>query len=301
LQWGGQLLREVEKMENMTLSVALEKYVAIELVGCAPGTVKLMNDANKAFGKCLGRSPVIGDLNDRMISDFANWRLKNEIARATIQQNQNKLLALWRFLADEGIIAKRPRIKSISVPERTVKAWTKAELDKLFAAIKATEGMVGDVPAALWWEALHKVLWDTGERIEAIRGCLWAYLDRESKTLWVPAELRKFAKRDKQYTLRSNTVAMLEQFPKQKGVMFKWAYCEKYLYTHYKRILARAGLPVDRDSMFHRMRRSVASHIKAAGGDATAAMDHSSSKTTKGYIDLRVCPEVSPVDLLFEV
>ena len=285
----------------MLLTDALDEYVAVRLVGCAPNTTRCMGDAVRALHKCLGRPPLVSDLTDNGLSAFARWRLDQDMARATIQQNQNKLLALWRWLADEHIVPRRPNIKAITVPERTPKAWTREELDKLFAAIRTTEGKIGAVPAALWWEALHAVLWNTGERIEAILKCKWSDLDVAGCYLHCRAEYRKFAKRDIMYQLLPDTVRLIEQFPERKGVIFHWPLCRTLLYSKYKRILRRAGLPTGREAMFHCMRRSVASHIKAAGGDATAAMDHSSSAVTRGYIDPRIASAPKPCELLFKI
>ena len=47
-----------------------------------------------------------------------------------------------------------------------------------------------------------------------------------------------------------------------------------------------------------RMRRSVASHYKAAGGDATELVDHTSRKVTQAYLDPRIVKRVQEMDLL---
>lgn len=285
----------------MLLTDALTQYVQIRLVGGSPKTKQRMETAIGWYGEFLNRAPSISDLTDVGISDFGRWRLEEGKARDTVNQNQSKLLALWRFLADDNIVARRPKVRPVACAEKVPKAWTEEELIKLYAALRTTEGMVGPVPAALWWEALHNVLWNTGERIEAIFSCKWADLDISGCHLYVRAQYRKCAKREIMFKLLPETVRQIEQFPLRKGVILHWPQSRSMLYRKYTRILERAGLPSGRDSKFHRIRKSVASHIKAAGGDATAAMDHSSSAVTRAYIDLRICPPPRPCELLFKI
>jgi integrase len=47
------------------------------------------------------------------------------------------------------------------------------------------------------------------------------------------------------------------------------------------------------------MRRSVASHYEAAGGNATELLGHSSRSVTLAYLDPRIVPQQHAVDLLF--
>jgi|ERR1700690_2884339 integrase len=73
------------------------------------------------------------------------------------------------------------------------------------------------------------------------------------------------------------------------------------LFYKYKRILKLAELPHGRDSMFHRMRKSVASHYEKAGGNATALLGHSSRSVTKKYIDPTISSPKPAAEVLFEL
>jgi hypothetical protein len=59
------------------------------------------------------------------------------------------------------------------------------------------------------------------------------------------------------------------------------------LWSHYRRILKRAGLPVTRGDLFHRLRKTTITHIAAASDQENArkAGGHSSLKVTSRYID----------------
>jgi integrase len=70
------------------------------------------------------------------------------------------------------------------------------------------------------------------------------------------------------------------------------------IYIRLKVIHRRAGVPTDRRSMFHRMRRTSASWYKAKGGDPSQLLDHADPKTTARYLDLRICQTKSAAELL---
>jgi integrase len=56
-----------------------------------------------------------------------------------------------------------------------------------------------------------------------------------------------------------------------------------------RKIVRDAGLDAGRGFRFHAIRRSTASHFAAQGGDATAALDHSSPRLTRRwYLDPRI-------------
>lgn len=60
-----------------------------------------------------------------------------------------------------------------------------------------------------------------------------------------------------------------------------------------------AGLPSGRDCKPQRLRRSHATHLKAAGGDPTLALGHSSEEVTRRYyLDPVILGDESPAALL---
>ena len=159
------------------------------------------------------------------------------------------------------------------------------------AALDALPGRVGNVPARLWWRALHFVAFFTAERIGSILQIEWSDVNLQTGWLVCRAETRKFGAADKATRLPREAIESLRAIiePERK-LIFEWPMTGSSLYLHYKRILRRAGLSTDRKSKFHMLRRSAASHFKAAGGDPQALLGHSSLKTTAGYIDPRICP-----------
>jgi integrase len=116
----------------------------------------------------------------------------------------------------------------------------------------------------------------------------------------IPAESRKGRRSDKVHELHGvlvDALAALKRLPGDDRV-FPWDRSNNLIYTHLKAIHQLAGLPTDRRSMFHRMRRTAASWFKFKGGDPTQLLDHCDPKTTKKYLDLRICGTQSAAALL---
>ena len=255
--------------------------------------------ALKDFTDSLGHDPTEEDLIDDNVAAMMVYLQKKGLAPKTINERRGRINALWSWLAKRGIVKTWPTTPRIPEPERIPRGWSRSQLKTLFStAFDKERVLIGGVPAPQWWKSLHYVEWDTGERVSALLGCEWSHLD--GKWLLVPAEIRKGKQKDMAYELHDETLAALEEMRHPKrDKMWPWPYCRSYLWIRYKIIRERAGLPTDRRSAFHRMRKSVASYYEAAGGNATTLFGHSSRKVTLAYIDPQICPPKQAIDLLF--
>jgi integrase len=106
----------------------------------------------------------------------------------------------------------------------------------------------------------------------------------------VPAEARKGRARDKVFALSPEAMSTLAKLRElQVGTLvFGWPYHRACLWRRFGTVLKNAGLPSDRRSKFHRLRKTVATAVYAAGGDAQRALDHRDARTTESYLDPRV-------------
>ena len=252
----------------------------------------------KDFAASIGSQPTIDDLTDDNVAGLIVYLQEKQLAAKTINERRGRINALWTWLAKRGQINRWPTTPRIPEPERTPVAWLREELPRLFKAFERERVMIEGICSPLWWKSLHYVFWDTGERISALVQCEWSHFD--GGWLVIPAELRKAKRKDRAYPLASDTIELLKQMrlPARKAI-WPWPYSPDYLWTRYKIIRGRAGLPTDRRSSFHRMRRSVASHFEAAGGDATELLDHTSRQVTRSYLDPRIVRPPQAIDLLF--
>jgi integrase len=163
-------------------------------------------------------------------------------------------------------------------------------------------GMIGDVPARIWWPALIQVLWQSAERVGAILSVRKD--DYMRPRMLVRAEYRKGGKRDQLYTFSDSVCDLLDILMTSRNgpQLFSWPKQREYMWDRFGRIVTAAGLGGGRRVKFHQLRRSAATHYAARGGDATALLDHSNPRITRAYLDPRfIDTGPKPCDILPEL
>ena len=274
-------------------------YAPLRLRSRSANTLRLYRHTFRKFADFLGRTPLLSDLSDDTVSRLMAWCRHEGLSARTANKLRDQLLAVWRFACRKGALTVWPDVEPEVEPVRIPVAWNDQQLAALFRAIRETEGWIGKIRAALWWEALHLILYDTAERIGAVMQLRWENVDLDGAWVRFPAETRKGGKQDRAYPIDRQTVESLRliRMPWRDDV-FTWPYDDAYLYARYKRLLKRAGLPTDRMSMFHRMRRTVASMYEARGGNASELLGHSSRAVTRKYLDPRITGGAHAIDKL---
>jgi len=250
------------------------------------------------LARVVGHPPTDSDLTDDNITSVMMDLLARGRCERTANERRDRLNALWTWLAKRGIATNFPTTLRMVEPERIPIGWQRDELPLLFAAFEQETIVIDGVPAKAWWKSLHFALWNSSERIGALVQCEWRHWS--APWLIVPAELRKGKRTDRAYKLSAEAIESIESIrqPKRK-LIWPWPYNYYYLWTRYRIIRERAGLPTDRYSSFHRMRKSVASHFEALGGNAMELLGHSSRRQTLRYLDPRIVGERQASELLF--
>lgn len=282
----------------MTLDELFAIYSRKRLRMKSPNTVRLYQHSIAAFEATLGRTATTDDLTDDNVEEHMHRIVQSGLSVASANKDLWQLGAIWRFANRNRLCDTWPNVQTYPEPERVPMAWLPHELDRLFESVAEEDGTISGAPASIWWKSLLSVLLDTGERIGAVMQCNRSNL--QGGYLLVPAENRKGKTRDMLFELSENTGELLSVLllSHRYQLIFPWDRHATYIYTRYKKILNRAGLPTDSKSKFHRLRRSVASAVKQQGGDATAALDHASSETTKAYLDTRIVSQVATHSLV---
>lgn len=300
-QWRAVPLPEISKGEKpTTLRQMLTLYCSHRLRGHKSGNERQYWINIAHLQKFLGREPLLTDLDDELISTFLHWILETGRKPATANKARNHILALWRFAARKRYAETFPDVPRLTEPARVPKAWSESELAKLFAALEQEPGKIAGIPSNRWWVALHHVLWWSAERIGAVMRLKWSDVDLESGWLIVPAEVRKFQTSDKATQLPEVAADALRAIrAPEHELLFPWPYDHTTLYNRYGKILQRAGLPHDRKSKFHRMRKSAASHFEAAGGNATELLGHTSRRVTLAYLSPAIVKPQQTAAMLF--
>lgn len=253
-------------------------------------TKRLYENTFNNFERFLGRVPLLSDLTEDNIAGLLFWTLERGRAPDTANKDAGQLLAVAQFAFDKKYLESLPEVELAPVPKRTPRAWLINEMALLFQAAEQETGKLGGVRADLWWKAILLTCFYTGERIGAVMLLTWEKVDLENGWIFIPAEDRKGCREDKPFPIPPALIEAFKliQSPHREAV-FPWQYSPTYIYRKFDKILERAGLPTDRKSKFHRIRKTTASYYKAAGGDPTELLGHADPKTTKRYLDPRIC------------
>jgi integrase len=272
-------------------------YFPCRLVGRSDKTRKSLLNSAKLFDQSMLGDSLITDLTSVNIGKHLERLLKTGRKKSTVAKERGALLTIARHAAKQGIV-KEPEVASIRVPGRIPRAYTMDELAAIFQVCRSWPGVMGGVPACLWWESIHWAIWDTGERIGALLLVEWA--DWDGRFLKINAENRKGATRDKAWEISPEGKALLQsiRFPARVRI-WDVGVPNSTLYDTYHRILRRAG--IQDPAGFHRMRKSVASHLAAAGANPSLVLDHSNPRTTARYLDPRITQQQSPASLLARI
>lgn len=279
----------------MTLHELLDDLY-VPLRGISARTQTLYRYTLEAWGRQLGREPLLTDLDEIAVARFLASRGR-ERSPATTAKDRAQIVALWSFAAKRGLVSTWPEVRRITVPERVPEAWTADEFRRLLASASLESTAVAGIPGGLWWRAFLLVCYDTAERVTAVRGLRWA--DVGEADVIFRAEVRKGGRRDICRPVGGSTRSALSAIREpRRELVFPWPYTPAYLWGRMGIILRRAGLPADRRSKFHRIRRTTASFYAAAGHSATALLDHSSPAVTRRYLDPRIVRGVAAPDVL---
>jgi integrase len=278
----------------MLVALLTDLYVPLRGVGLR--TEQLYRYTIAAFGEHLGHAATVDDLEELVVARFLSSRLR-EKAVATAAKDRTQLRALWEFAARRGLTESRwPQIRPIRVPERVPRCWLTDEMQRLLVAAGERHGSIAGVPASAWWRAALLLCYDSGERIAPLLSLEWPDVTPAGVTF--RAEGRKGQTRDIYRQISPETAAAIEAIRGPRLRVFDWDRAASSLWGHLGKILEAAGLPNDRYSKFHRIRKTTASYAAAAGLDAQRLLDHASPKTTRGYLDPRVVIPPSAPDVL---
>lgn len=275
-------------------------YIPLKLRARSSNTKRLYGNTLKNFSEFFGGEPSLRSLDDDTVTGFMSWHIERGNTADTANKEAGQILALWRFACRKGYLSIWPDVEMMMTPRRVPQAWMLSELHRLIDAAEREQGMLGKFRAQIWWRALLTVIYFTGERISAVRSLTWNMVDLENGWVIMRAETRKGQRSDKAFPLPPDAIHTLRLiYQSGSAEVFPWPYKNlEYIYYKYNKILVRAGLPTDRRSKFHRIRRTTASYFKAAGGDPTELLDHADPRTTKKYLDPRICGNKMSADVL---
>lgn len=280
----------------MQLSNLLATYVAQNRRIRAASTVRNYRIAVAHFSESLGHPATLSDLSS--ISLLALERYLVDRSPYTVDGELKRIQTLWRFAAQTALVATWPSLERIPIAPPDKPTWAPEEIRQLLDAAGRLRRYYCHVPRAVWWKTLLLCLWDTGERIGALRACRWEWL--QGNVLAIPGKHRKGFK-SAVYMLQAETVdaLMISRAAARRESIWPWEMCDVTFYAHYTKLLKSAGLPFGRKRKAQCMRRSHLTHWEAGGHDASARAQHSSrAVTTRYYLDESRLPQIDPGTVL---
>jgi integrase len=265
-------------------------YQPRKLPGNNPNSIRQHEIVLRHLDRFLQRPAVVTDLEEDTITHFAAWLVsERKQSPPTVNKSLSKLRAQWAMYNRRGLVSTCPEdLPKLREPKRLPEGYRLETFERLLSHALETRGQVAGIAASRWWYTLLLTMYDTGLRIGATLALRWDAVDLYSGTILAAAETQKqFA--DQIFMPAPETIALLKEFRfPPREVVFPWPEARSRMYDRFKELLERAGLPSGRRHKFHKLRRTTASHIKAAGGNATEHLGHSSPRVTEGYIDERI-------------
>jgi integrase len=266
------------------------------LRGISDRTVEIYAGTFRRFGEFLGHEPTVADLEEITVAKYLAHRVRTS-SLGSAAKCRACLRAVWEFCAKRKLTETWPEVRTIRVPERVPRAWLIEEFQRLLEACETEYGEVVGVPARLWFRAIVLTAYWTGERIGALLTLEWA--DVEPEAILFRAETRKGRREDIYRPIPPECYAAIQAIRTNRKLVFDWDRSYTLIWGRLGKICERAGLPNDRMSKFHRVRKTSASYFQAGGGSAQSLMGHRNPATTRRYLDPRIvktpaAPEILP-------
>jgi integrase/recombinase XerD len=255
----------------------------------------------RQFTAFLGHEATPCELSDELIESFMVWRRRvGGASPMTVNGDRGVLLALWNFAWRKRLVQELPRdVPKVPVLKRRPRAWRVEQMGQILTAAHRCEGHVCGVPASIYWPALILCLYDTGLRVGALLSIRAAHVDLANCWLDVDAEDQKQGA-DQGLALHPLTAELIAASGlDSRGVLFPYT-TRKRLNSDLAEILGRAGLPNGSGDLFHKFRRTHATHVADVLGDEFARdqLGHSSVEITRrSYIDRSVLHRAALVPL----
>jgi integrase len=231
----------------------------------------------------------LGEITPADLAAFTTLLLDGRSV-ATANKIRRHCRALLSWAVELGEIAAVPAWKPLKEPRRAPRAFLVEEFQQVLRTVSDWPGEIKGVEAKYWWRSLLLSIWYSGARISATLQVRWPDVLLSRKGFYVRARYQK-QNADQFFVVGEDCVSALRMVRSpERELVWPWSGKRYQLFHEFRRIVEAAGVELETGSgpLFHRLRRSTASYIRAAGGDATAQLGHSCSSVTARYYDPRI-------------
>jgi integrase len=266
--------------------------------------------------------PTIQDVTRDAVQQVMAW----QVSRGRTPQTANKLgrtlLGVANYAAERLDLPLPKRLEWFPEPRREPDAWSVEQVEALIRTAGQLRGSLRGTTRAEFAVAVIWLAYNSGERIEALMQIQWAWIDWSSRTLRIPAAVRKDREDYTVWLLDETATALLvlrragtpdvfgdwdrdrhvKQWPALNLLLRKLVYAALIDPEADVNRLSRRDVSavVGRRELWHKLRRTFATEIARNADESTAQrlLGHSSINTTRRYIDRRKLPDRPQRELL---
>jgi integrase len=222
-------------------------------------SAKQLHYAEKCFSEFLSREAALSDFNDRTVNQFILWMIAAGYAIETIRSRRRMVLTLWRYLADQSLVAPHKIIRPVAPSTEITRAWTKPQIKAILAECASVGGVFRDFPGIerrVYLTAFCRTAYEAGFRRSDVLRIRRSWIQQSGRIVMVQSKTGRphLAK------IRPATITLIDKIGTAgRETVFGGVVCKRYLGQLLDGIFTRAGIPEGSLKWF---RRSGATHVE---------------------------------------
>jgi hypothetical protein len=261
------------------------------LIDVDPATVEGYLSALRSVFSHYGHLPLAENTDPLAAAHFA-WMKERGKTSWALNNCRKYWFSILRDAEQNGAIDRAPRIRAFKVMRGAPDAWSRAEMKQILAAANA------------WWRAILLTGYYTLQRRRALFSIPLANVDLAAGVIEFPPTSIKTHNGIRCRIGADAVAAIRAVWPAEGDLLFTWPGGDKkQVYDQFRALIARAGVrpSVRRNGLFHKLRRTGATHCCIRGGGMQVVCDllaQSGVYVTKLYIDKTQLPGYDTSKLL---
>ena len=255
-------------------------------------TLALYKFCLEKFG-AVAKPKRLARVTHMTLEDFANKRLTQKAAIASVNRDLRHLRAALRWAQRRGYISDVPDFKGVFIREDRKKPVIIPEEDfmEMVKALRKPDLVLKHRPAE-WWRVFLYIAYYLGLRRGEILGLTWGRVSLEALEVHVLAPTSK-SRKERVVPISPDMATVLREWrdtqPEAKGndPVLPWPYDDyRTIYEDWHAIQAAAGIPAGEHYVPKNCRSTCASELIAANVPTVVVKDflgHQSVATTENY------------------
>jgi integrase len=291
-----QLERELDAGRRAESEMAWEEFVELFLEKHAARkpatTLCVYRQCLNAFTEAV-KPRKLAKVSHAVLEDFADRRLREGSARATVNRDLRHVRAALRWAKRRGLISEAPDFKGVFVREDRKKPAIIPEEDfmAMVGALRKTD-LALKRRSPEWWRVFLYVAYYLGLRRSEMLGLTWGHISFDTLEVRVMAASSK-GRKERVVPMAPELGKVLSQWRENQGKVkssdevLPWPYdTYRQLYEDWHEIQKAAGIPDGEHYVPKNCRSTCASELIAANVPTVVVKDflgHATVATTENY------------------